>query len=402
LTAAAPPALRPGRRAIGVLALAVILALLSALVRYGPATDAGHALIENLLSGMRVGDFGWLRLEGLQGDPWNDFSVARVRIADRRGVWLDARGLSARWRPVELWRRQVRLTAVAARSIEVVRPPVLLPPQPPTPSPVSVRIDKLNAAVALDPGLAGRRGDYLLEGQADIRRDNAASGRLRAVSLAHPGDFLRVGFDFTKADVSLEAHAREATGGALAGSLGFDPTQAFLLDARVHGSARSGWFTLSTTVGAASPAQASGEWSPAGARAAGRLDLTASRWLAPWRKGLGDQAAISLTAAKASRGLFNAAFEGRTANLHVTARGEIDPAHRRAGPDGVALAADIGDLSALAGVPGLGPASLTGRWTGDDARWRLAGNAAVIKAQAAGYSPPDCRDPFSSTPGPPE
>jgi translocation and assembly module TamB len=372
----------------------VVLALLSALVRYGPTTDVGHSLIERLASGVRVGDVGWLRLEGLEGDPWTDFTVARVRIVDRRGVWLDARGLSARWRPGELWRRRVRLTAVGARSIEVIRPPVLLPPQPPTPSPVSVRIEKLNAQVTLDPGLAGRRGDYLLEGQADIRRDNAASGRVKAVSLAHPGDFLRVGVDFNKANVSLEAHARESTGGALAGSLGFDPTQAFLLDARVHGSGRSGWFTLTTTVGPASPAQASGEWTPAGAQASGRLDLTASHWLAPWRKGLGDQATFGLAAARASGGLYRLAFDGRTENLQMTARGDLDPKRQATGVGGIALAANVRDLSALAGVPGLGAASLTGQLTGDQTRWRLAGAAGLEKAQAAGYSLARLQGPF--------
>jgi translocation and assembly module TamB len=372
----------------------VVLGLLSALVRYGPTTDAGHALIARLASGQRVGDLGWLRLQGVEGDPWSDFTVARVQIADARGVWLDARNLSARWRPGELWRREVRLTAVAARSVTVIRAPVPLPPQPQTPSPVSVRIDKANALITLGPGLAGRRGDYLLEGGADIGRDNTASGRLAAVSLARPGDFLRVGFNINRAAVGLEAHALEATGGALAGSLGLDPNQAFVLDARAHGSARSGWFTFSTTVGKTSPAQASGQWSPAGGQASGRLDLTASRWLAPWRKGLGDRASFALTAARVAGNLYRVAFDGRGANIEVTARGDLDPARRRAGPGGIDLGATVRDLSALAGVPGLGAARLTGRWTGDEARWRLAGTAAVEKAQAAGFSLSRLQGPF--------
>ncbi len=397
MTAAAatpPPRPRPRAWAIGVLGLAVALGLLSALVRYGPTTDAGHALIARLASGQRVGDLGWLRVEGVDGDPWSDFTVARVQIADARGVWLDARDLSAHWRPGELWWREVRLTAVAARSITVIRAPVLLAPQPPTPPPVSVRIDKANALITLGPGLAGRRGDYLLEGGADIGRDNTASGRLAAVSLARPGDFLRVGFNITRAAVGLEAHALEANGGALAGSLGLDPNQPFVLDARVHGSARSGWFTLSTTVGKTSPAQAGGQWSTAGGQASGRLDLTASRWLAPWRKGLGDRASFTLTAMRAAGKLYRVAFDGRGANIEVTARGEVDPGRRRAGAGGVDVGATIGNLSALAGVPGLGAARLTGRWTGDDARWRLAGTAAVEKAQAAGFSLARLQGPF--------
>jgi len=378
----------------------VALGLLSALVRYGPATDAGHALIARLASGQRVGDLGWLRVEGVEGDPWSDFTVARLQIADSRGVWLDARDLSAHWRAGELWRRQVRLTAIAARSITVIRAPVLLRPQPQTPSPVSVRIDKANALVTLGPGLAGRRGDYLFEGQADIGRDNTASGRLAAVSLARPGDFLRVGFNIGRDAVGLEAHAMEATGGALAGSLGLDPNQPFVLDARVHGSARSGWFTLSTTVGRTSPAQASGQWSPAAGQASGRLDLTASRWLAPWRKGLGDRASFALTAARTGANLYRVAFDGRGANIEVTARGDLDPGRRRAGPGGIDLGVNVGDLSALVRFPGLGAARMTGRWTGDDARWRLAGAAVVDKAEAAGFSLARVQGPFQLDSGP--
>ena len=391
---------RPRAWAIGVLALAVALGLLSALIRYGPTTDAGHALIARLASGQRVGDFGWLRVEGIEGDPWSDFTVARVQIADARGVWLDARNLSARWRPGDLWRRQVHLTAIAARSVTAIRAPVLVPPQPPSPSPVSVRIDKANALVTLGPGLAGRRGDYLLEAQADIGRDNTASGRLAAVSLARPGDFLRVGFNITRAAVGVEAHALEATGGALAGSLGLDPNQAFVLDARVHGSARSGWFTFSTTVGKTSPAEANGQWSPAGGQASGRLDLSASRWLAPWRKGLGDQASFALTAARAAGNLYRVAVDARSANVEITARGDLDPGRRRSGPGGIDLGASVGNLSVLAGAPGLGAARLTGRWTGDDARWRLAGAAAVDKAEAAGFSLARVQGPFQLDSGP--
>jgi translocation and assembly module TamB len=376
------------------LVLAVTLGLLTALVRYGPTTETGHALIARLASGQRVGDLGWLWIDGVDGDPWSDFSVARVRIADAKGTWLDARDLVARWRPEELWRRRVRLTVVTARSITVIRAPVLLPPKPKTPTLVSVRIDQAKALVTLGAALAGRRGDYLLEGQADIERDNTASGRLAAVSVAEPGDYLRVGFNVTHAAIAVEAHAREARGGALGGSLGLNPNKPFLLDARAHGSTRSGWFTLASTVGETSPAEAQGRWSPNGGQASGRIDLTASRWLAPWRKGLGDRATFTMAAARAEGNVYHVAFAARSANVEVSARGGIDPAHKRTSPDGVDLRLTIGDVSALAGVPGLGGASVSGRWTGDLARWRLAGSAALQRAEAAGFSLARVQGPF--------
>ena len=313
---AEPTRPRARRWAIGVLILAVVLGASSALVRYGPTTDAGHALIARLASGQRVGDVGWLRGGRTRGRLLEWISaVARVQIADAHGVWLDARNLSAHWRPGELLkRREVRLTAVAARTITVIRAPVLLPSQfrrrPRRCRCGSTRPTPWSRWAA---GLAGRRGDYLLEGRGDVGRDNTASGHLAAVSLNHPGDFLRVGFNITHTAISLEAHALEATGGALAGSLGLDPNQAFVLDARVHGgAARAGWFTLSTTVGKTSPAEARGQWSPAGGQASGRLDLTASRWLAPWRKGLGDQASFAVYATRAGKPTSTGSAPGRS------------------------------------------------------------------------------------------
>src|SRR5438876_739996 len=85
---------RPGvlmrRRATFVLILAIMLGLVSTLIRYGPSTRPGLALVTRLVSGVEIGDVGRLRIEGLQGDPWSNFSLARLEIADRQGVWLAA------------------------------------------------------------------------------------------------------------------------------------------------------------------------------------------------------------------------------------------------------------------------------------------------------------------------
>ena len=111
------------------LACALVVALLAALVRYGPATGTGQAMIANLATGVRVGDLGWLRVAGLAGDPWSDFSLARLEIADARGVWLSARDLRVSWRPGELLGRRLRLTSLSAGSISLARQPQLLASQ---------------------------------------------------------------------------------------------------------------------------------------------------------------------------------------------------------------------------------------------------------------------------------
>ena len=70
--------------------LLVVLGLLFALVRLGPLTPMGRSFIEHRVSGLKIGPLGHLKIEGLDGDIWSDFSLRHLTISDARGVWLDA------------------------------------------------------------------------------------------------------------------------------------------------------------------------------------------------------------------------------------------------------------------------------------------------------------------------
>ena len=371
-----------------------LLILLAALVRYGPDTEAGRALIVRMVNGTRVSNLGYLRLLGVSGDPWSEISAAQVDIVDSKGTWLAGRNLRVRWRPEELLERRVAITAASAGSITVMRAPVLLPPKPRSPSLVSVRLDKVDALVILEPAFAGRRGEYQTQGAVDVARSGPVNGHVSADSRLHAGDFLKADFAVTDATISVEAHAQEAMGGALAGSLGLDAGQAFLLDAQAHGAGHNGWFALSTKVGQTVPAWARGRWSAKGGDASGEIDLGASRWLAPWRAGLGPKVTFTLTGARSTGDFYRIALDGRTANAQVTASGDIDPHKRSAGPAGVSLGLAVADLSTLAKIKGLGRARVTGTLTGDQHKWNLAGDASVDKIQQAGLSFARISGPF--------
>jgi translocation and assembly module TamB len=375
-----------GRRLIAIAAGAALLCVAGLALRVGPATPLGHALIADLASGQRVGSLGWLRVADVGGDPWSAFSIGRFEIADARGPWLSAEGIAVRWRPAGLLERRLSITDLSARSITVLRAPALLPPRPSSRSPISVRIDRVAAVVTLDSAFADRRGDYRVDASADVGRRDDLKLRADATSLTHPGDFLRVALAFDKTAISLEAHAREAQGGALGGGLGLDPTQPFRLDAGAHGAPSAGWFSVTTAVGGATPAQATGKWSAAGGEATGRIDLAASRWLSPWRRRLGPTASFDLTADRAAAGLYAVKLAVGADTLRLTAAGQIDPAHRRTGPEGLALALTSPDVATLAAQPGLGAGEASGRLTGDDHSWRLAGAASIRGLQAAGFT----------------
>ncbi len=387
--APAAPAGQGRRRAATVLALAVALGLVSTLIREGPATPWGRALIETLVSGQRVGDLGRLRISGVQGDPWTDFSVARIEIRDRQGAWFTARNIAVRWRPWALiLRRRIEIRTLVVTNIGLSRQPILLASRPDQggASPVSLRIDRLAADVDMSEAFALRKSAYRIAGALDVARRRGLSGRIDAAGLSHPGDYLKAGFVFDRRRLDLEAHAREAVGGALAGSLGLDPRQPFVLDARAHGTPRSGWFALTSAVGARVPATAQGRWTPDGGTATATADLAASRWLAPWRDRLGPTANFTLAGRRAGGDLYNADLTAHGAAFALAAAGEVDPGRRRTGPAGVALDVRLADVSALAAIPGLGSGRLTGRVTGDPGQWRLLGEARLQAVRQAGYA----------------
>ena len=59
---------------------------------------------------------------------------------------------------------------------------------------------------------------------------------MAVLSRLHAGDYLKAEFDIGRAEsLKLQAEAREAAGGALAGTLGLDPNRTFKLDATADG-----------------------------------------------------------------------------------------------------------------------------------------------------------------------
>src|SRR5665213_3608900 len=157
-------------------------------VRYGPMTQAGRSLIESQVSGLKAGRFGTLKIEGLGGDIWNDFTLARLSIADRQGVWLEARGISVRWKAAALLNRRLRLTSIIARSVTIERRPLLTRETKPTPSPVSVDVVSAATRLEMGPAFAARRGLYDLRTAFSVERAGGVRGWASAASALHVGD----------------------------------------------------------------------------------------------------------------------------------------------------------------------------------------------------------------------
>ncbi|MGE5502681.1 MAG: translocation/assembly module TamB, partial [Ignavibacteriales bacterium] len=150
---AAPPAapepplakrgrLHPALWAIIVSVMIVVLVALGVIgTRYGLVSSPGRLFVESRLSGLKLGRIGRLKIEGLQGDVFRDFTVTRLTISDEKGVWLEGRNVHVTWHYGELFFRRFHADQVVAQKVTLIRRPTLTPKGKSKELPVSFVID---------------------------------------------------------------------------------------------------------------------------------------------------------------------------------------------------------------------------------------------------------------------
>ena len=389
-TEAAPPTPRRRRPvrallvAIGLLAL--LAAALAATARYGVLTPPGRRLAESALNGLKVGGYGRLNVEGLDGDLWRDFTLRHLTISDAQGVWLDARSVRLRWDWRRLFERHLTVNEIDAAKLTVLHAPARESGGRGGPSPVSLEVRKIAARLELEPAFSRRYGLYDVEGGFEMRRAGGMAGHLDAASLTRAGDHLDVAFDLGRDQtIRLALDLREAKGGAMAGSAGLAADQPFYASASATGTTSAGRFQLESRSGDASPAEAQGAWTPQGGEADGRITLAASRLLAGYQRMLGPEARFRVTGAKAADSLNAMTLAVTSENVDLTAAGDADLGRRIAGPKGVAMTLLARQAQRLIGWPAMGAARFAGTLSGRMERGALTGQLTVQSPSALGY-----------------
>jgi translocation and assembly module TamB len=384
-----PPGRRPrlARRVrLALLAVLILIAGATVMLRFGVLTDPGRALIQAELDKASLGRFGRLHVEGLRGDVWRDFTIARLTLSDRDGVWLEVTGAHVRWRWWQLLRRRLDVDDMQAAHVGVLRRPTLSPPRPAGRVSMSLHLGRFFGQLETAPAFSYQRGLYQITGSLDQAPGGLIAGKVQALSLTHAGDRLDAVFDVGRdKHLVVDVEAREAQGGALAGALGLAVDQPFFLSAHAHGTISQGSFSLISRSGGVVPAVASGAWTPQGGSAAGQVTLAASRLLAGYQKMLGPQARFSIAGAKAADGLQALTVDVASDNLRLGARGEGDIGRLATGPKGLAVTLAVASGSRLIAWPQMGSANLSGVVTGGKDRWSLVGNLAVDAPAALGY-----------------
>ena len=376
--------------ALGMVLIAVLFVVLAAtLLRYGVLTPAARLLIEARVSGLKLGPVGKLKVEGIGGDIWRNFTVRRLTIADEHGVWLEADGVAIGWDYAALVHRRLQVSSLTATEVTVIRRPSLAPKGPASQGlPVAFDIRSIKLRLKTLPAFSTRQGLYDIDGKLKLLRGGKGeSGQLHAASLTHAGDFLDVSFELGPAKpLKAVAKALEASGGAVAGALGLAADRPFSIDLDASGApqGQTGRIDLDLMSGDRRPLWAHGGWTAQGGVIAGRVSLAASSLTRSALRMVGPDAVVALAARRAPGGLYGVAIRLRAQNLALAADGPADPASLSS-PKGLKLAVRVTDLSRVIKSPQLGAGAAQGLISGGSSAWRFLGTARVERAGTDGY-----------------
>ena len=393
----APPARRRGPRphhyAAAVLSLLAFLILgLMAVVRFGVLTDAGRSLVVERLDGLDLGSVGRLRVAGLKGDLWSEFSLDRLSIVDSRGAWLDLRSLQVAWEPLELLNRRAHIQLLLADQLTLAHRPAAGPGGG-GPRPLGIQVDRLQTRLETLPAFSIERGLFQVQASLDLERDGGLAGDIEAQNLIHPGDGLNANFDLgVGKQVVLDAHARESRGGALAGVLGLPTAKAFNLDAKAGGNVDTGQLKLLASSGDDHVAEADGVWTKAGGSARGWVSLAASTWTASYLKALGPRLSFTLQQGRATGATKQLQAQLVADNASLSIGGAIDPIKLRSS-QGLKTELKVRDLSKVMAQLAVGPGQFAGVMSGALDDWDLRGEVVAERLAFDGYALASARGP---------
>lgn len=384
---------------IGLAILGGLLLLMIGGARLAVLTPAGRDLVVSFVDGRQIAPYGRINVEGLSGDLWNDFTLARVTMTDRQGVWLEIENARLDWSYLPLITRRFHADLIEADVIRVLRRPQVEPDlTPPEPMPLTVDIRRFQSPVELHEGFAEEYGRWNLSGDVRLDRSGRKTGTVDAVSLSRPGDFLDLTFETTDdgglMGATIQARAHEAEGGPIAGALGYSPDRPFelLLDVRENA------FDALVQTGADRPIAAHGRFSEAGGEGAGYVRLAGSTLLEPLIARLGPEIrfGVGLRPVRGRDEAVGLAWAIRADNLSASAAGAFDK-DREVMDDGVQVRVSTPSISRLAGQDIAGGGRVEGLWRGDPGRWDFEGEVRVDQAEIAGYGLRRLGGPISLT-----
>lgn len=378
-----------------VLVTLLTAGLLALAIRIAPLTPEVRQFLQSRLDGVEAGPLGKLHIEGLRGDIWRDFQVAKLTIADRKGVWLEADNLRVRWRYAELLNHRVHVRALTADRLQVLRQPIAKPQNKPPGkgAAFSYAVDQITARLELAPAFSVVQGVYDAKAGFDWEDHGPLSAKLDAESRLRPGDHLKFDLAWGPGDkLRLDSDAKEAKGGAISGLMGLDPDQPFDLTAHLNGAVAQGQLDVVAHSGGLVPVKAMGVWNPQGGGISAHLLLGASRWTKALAAGFGPEAELAIIGkqgggkpgpGKSNGDAYNLDVRFITSNIVILAKGPFDMARRQS--LGMNLQVAVNDLHKLTPTPQMTAGRGAGILSGDLSDLRFVGNAEAHDLELWGW-----------------
>jgi len=259
-----------------VAGLVVLVALAFGFVQ----TDAGKRMIAGLASS------DTMEVSGLSGFLPTDIRVAHVAMKDKNGTWFTLDDANVRWSFASLFTGRVRIDAVTARKIDVLRAP--LPSDKPSPSsgggfslPVGVdlrtlAIDDLHLGAPLGGGVDSH---WKLGGSALVTADGTPS-RLKLDMNRTDGPAGKIaadlGFSLDRFSVDGTISADETTqGGVIAALIGRPDLERVSMKLTAKGAQTEGHAELTLAAGDAMSSTGKADWHRDGTATAMTVDISA-------------------------------------------------------------------------------------------------------------------------------
>ncbi len=119
-----PPARKKRRWALWLGAVLVVIGTLAVSARIAAMSGAGRGMVEAQLEQLRPAGQE-IEIDGLRGDLLGRFTIERLTVADREGIWLEVDDVVVDWHPLSLVQRHLNLDVVSAERAHMLRRPEL-------------------------------------------------------------------------------------------------------------------------------------------------------------------------------------------------------------------------------------------------------------------------------------
>ncbi len=268
-------------RAFRILAMVVGgLATLLVLVFASLQTPLGQRTLAGLVSGKS------LQVSGLGGFFPTDVSVAKVELLDEQGPWLHVENARLRWSFTSLFEGRVRVEALSASLVDVLRPAVPDKTEQAAKTsdsfalPVGVDVQALSIdTLHLATAVAEIESRWAVHGNGLLSAD-LHEGRLRLSGDRSDGPSGKLSadirFDLAQRTVDGEIALEEGTDGVAAGLLQRPDLDRISMRLVAKGDAASGSGDLTLSAGDAATATGTARWQPNGAATAVSVRLEAA------------------------------------------------------------------------------------------------------------------------------